>query len=100
MTTVTAELVHCSDTAALQGWDAVDRLLLGYLRRAPASLVDLVDGSGYPAPIVRDAVLGYLQGGLAVRGVGATHRYELTLAGRARWAQLAESTVPAMRQAA
>ncbi len=99
MTTMTAEVGSTSDTATRQ-WDDFDRELLSVLDSFPATLTGLMDSTGYSETIVKDAILGYLQGGYAVRTVGDTHRYELTLAGRARLAQLAEVTVPAMRKAA
>lgn len=98
---MTAVLAYTSGTAARQGWDEVDRTLLGVLRRGPATLTDLAESTDYSAPIVKDAVLGYLRSGLATVVLDHGYRYELTLAGWARLAQLSgRAAVPAMRQAA
>lgn len=100
MTTMTADVVHTSDSAALQGWDEADRVMLGALRHSP-TMGAFLTRTGYPDAIARDALLGYLGAGLVRIVVDGGYRYELTWAGRARLAQLAaKATAPAMRQAA
>lgn len=99
MTTMTA-LAYTSDTAALQGWDDADRVMLSALRNSP-TMGAFLDRTGYSDAIARDGLLGYVQSGLVRIVVDSGVRYELTWSGRARLAQLTQrSTATSLRKAA